>query len=140
MIGAALRTQLLANSTLSALVGAVYVGDTPYNFSYPFIRLVESGENPEDYRLGNRLIETVSIDIFTQHNPDLGVYGFGTANSIADAIRVQFDAFDGERWSDSTYSYDVWEAQYRGYAFQKNSDVGDLLKPLTLTLTYNIIS
>jgi hypothetical protein len=140
MIEPALRTQLIANSTLASSIGSrVYVGDTPYTFQYPFVRLTGSGENPDDYRLSDRLIETVALDIFASHNPNEGIYGFGILNMISDIIRKQFDSFTPARWTDDNYSYDVQNAEYRGYATRKNSDVFDVQKPITITLTYNII-
>lgn len=140
MIEVALRSQLVNNTALTAVVPNIYVGDAPASVSYPFIRLVGSGENPDDYSLKNRMVETVAIDIFAAHNPGIGIYGFGTLTEISNPIREQFDGFSPERWADSNYSYDVQNAEYRGYAIRKNSDVFDVQKPLTLTLTYNIIS
>jgi len=140
MIEVALRSQLINNTSLTDVVPDIYAGDTPASFSYPFIRLVGSGENPDDPRLKNRLVETVAVDIFAAHNPDAGIYGFSTLSNISDLIRIQFDGFSPERWTDSNYFYDVQTAEYRGYAIRKNSDVFDVQKPITLTLTYNIIS
>jgi hypothetical protein len=140
MIEVALRSQLINNSELAALVPNIYVGDTPSSFSYPFIRLVGTGENPDDYTLKNRLLETVAIDIFAAHNPNAGIYGYDLLSDVSDVIRKQFDVFSPARWLDSNYSYDVQYAEYRGYAIRKNSSVFDAQKPITLTLTYNIIS
>lgn len=140
MIEVALRSQLINNSELAALVPNIYVGDTPSSFSYPFIRLLGTGENPDNYTLKNRLIETVAIDIFTAHNPSAGIYGYELLSDVSDVIRKQFDVFSPARWLDSNYSYDVQYVEYGGYAIRKNSSVFDVQKPITLTLTYNIIS
>jgi hypothetical protein len=139
MIESALRTHLLANTELKNLVTAVYVGDTPYSYSYPFIRLVSAGENPDDYGIKDRLIETVAVDIFASHNPQEGIFGYSTINNIAEKIREQFDAFIPIRWTDDTHSYDIIVAEYRGYAPRKNAEVNDVQKPITITFTYNII-
>lgn len=140
MIEVALRSQLINNSELAALVPNIYVGDTPSSFSYPFIRLVGTGENPDNYTLRNRLLETIAIDIFAAHNPSAGIYGYELLSDISNVIREQFDGFTSARWQDSNYSYDVQYAEYRGYAIRKNSSVFDMQKPITLTLTYNIIT
>jgi hypothetical protein len=137
----ALRTQLLSNSSITAITGyRIFVGDNPAKWIYPFIRIGDGGENPDNYKLKNRMIKTISIDIFAEHNPAESKYGFTTLDSLADSIRAQFDGFELARWSDTTHTYDVQQAEYRGYSTRKNADYNDVQKPITLTITYNIIS
>lgn len=137
----ALRTQLLSNSSITAIVGyRIFEGDTPKKYVYPFIRLTDAGEKPDNYMLKNRLVKTIAIDIFAKHNPSDSVYGFTTLDSLADLIRIQFDGFELARWSDTTHTYDVQDAEYRGYSTRKNTEYNDVQKPITLTITYNIIT
>ncbi len=136
MIETALRSKLLENSALPAVIGSrVYVGDTPYTFSYPFIRITGAGDNPDNYSIKNRMVETLAVDIFAAHNPKEGIYGYSTLDSISNLIRAQFDSFIPTKWSD----FDVLSVEYRGYAVRKNSVVSDIQKPITLTIIYNII-
>jgi hypothetical protein len=137
----ALRTQLLSNSSITAITGyRIFVGDTPAKFVYPFIRLTDAGENPDNYMLKNRLTKTVSIDIFAEHNPTDSKYGFTTLSNLSDLIRTQFDGFELARWSDTDHDYDVQQAEYRGYSTRKNAEFNDVQKPITLTIIYNIVS
>jgi hypothetical protein len=134
MIETALRTKLLANLELSTLLGGrVYIGDTPYTFSYPFIRITSSGDNPDNYNLKNRMVETIAVDVFAAHNPNEGLFGYGILNQISTLLRKQFDAFFPVKWSD----FEVQNVEYRGFAVRKNAEAKDMQKPTTLTITYN---
>ncbi len=136
MIETALRYELLKNSELSTLIGSrVYVGDTPYTFSYPFIRITSAGDNPDNYNLKNRMVETLAVDIFATHNPQEGSYGYGILENISNLIRSQFDGFLPTKWS----NFEVQSVEYRGYTVRKNAVVDDIQKPITLTIIYNIL-
>lgn len=139
----ALRTQLLTNSSLVTIIGSrIYVGDVPYAFTYPFIRIGDGGEfpeNPDDSKLKNRLVRYLKIDIFAQHSPSLGYYGAGDVDSIANSIRDQFDAVIPTRWMDSSSAYDVQTVEYKGGQTKKNTDVTNIQKTIILTIIYNVI-
>jgi len=135
-----IRTQLLTNSSITAIVGSrIFVGDTPSKYIYPFIRIGNAGSEPGEYRLKNRRTKTIAIDIFAEHNADLKKYGYSTLDSIFDAIRIQFEGFELTRLTDTDHSYDVLEAEYREYSTRKNSAFNDVHLPTTLTIIYNII-
>ena len=139
MIEWALLNKLNAHSQLTDLVENIYIGDAPFNFSYPFIRITSAGENPDNYKLSDRLIESISIDVFAEHNIAKGVFGYTTLSNIATVLRKKFDSFEPERWSDDNSNYDVQNVEYRGFSYRKNDTVFDMHKPITLTITYNIL-
>lgn len=140
VIGPALRTYLLTQSDILAAVGTrIYAGDTPYYQTYPLILIREAGENPIDSNLKNCIIETVTVDVYAEHDPGSNIFGYDDVTDIGKIIRKAFDAFQPDRWTDSDDTFDIVQAEYRGQAVQFNRDDKTVLKPCTVTFTYNYI-
>lgn len=140
VIGPALRTFLLSQADILAAVGTrVYAGDTPFYQTYPLILVREAGENPIDSCLKNCIIETATVDVYAKHSPGDDIFGYDDVTDISKIIRKAFDAWQPARWSDSDDVFDVIRADYRGQAPQFDRDNKTVLKPCTITFTYNYI-
>lgn len=140
VIGPALRTFLITQAGILTRVGTrVYAGDTPYYQTFPLILIREAGENPVNPSLKNCIIETVTVDIYASHDPGSNVFGYDDVTDISKIIRKAFDAFQPVRWFDSDDTFDVIRADYRGQAVQIDRDNKTIMKPCTITFTYNYI-